>query len=345
MAFLGKTWKLIVVLLGFGILREIIQRRKMIDLLGKVVLITGGSRGLGLAMAMEFAKQGARLVLCARNEVELERARVKLSALGAEVFVIPCDVSNKEQAQSTIERATMLCGRVDILVNNAGIICAGPWQTQTCTDFEESMNSIFWGTYNMTMAVLPQMVRRKSGRIVNITSIGGKISVPHLLSYSSAKFAAVGFSEGLRAELAKDGIVVVTVVPGLLRTGSHVNTVMKGERYRAEYTWFTLLDTLPVSSISAHRAAKQIVHATKRGSAELIITIQAQILARLHGLLPGFTTDLLSWVNRLLPGGEETSTVRHQGAESETPITKSFLTLLGQHASKRYNEQPSDYSP
>ena len=345
MAVLGKTWKLIVVLLGFGILREIIQRRKMIDLLGKVVLITGGSRGLGLAMAMEFAKQGARLVLCARNEVELERARVKLSALGAEVFVIPCDVSNKEQAHNTIERATMLCGRVDILVNNAGIICAGPWQTQTYTDFEESMNSMFWGTYNMTMAVLPQMVRRKSGRIVNITSIGGKISVPHLLSYSSAKFATVGFSEGLRAELAKDGIVVVTVVPGLLRTGSHVNTVMKGEHYRAEYTWFTLLDTLPVSSISAHRAAKQIVHATKRGSAELIITIQAQILARLHGLLPGFTTNLLSWVNRLLPEGEETSTVRHQGADSETPITKSFLTLLGQHASKRYNEQPSDHSP
>jgi NAD(P)-dependent dehydrogenase (short-subunit alcohol dehydrogenase family) len=344
MAFLGKTWKLIAVLLGFGILREIIQRRKMINLLGKVVLITGGSRGLGLAMAMEFAKQGARLVLCARNEVELERARMKLSELGAEVFIIPCDVSDKDQAQDTIERATALCGRVDILVNNAGIIYVGPWQTQTRADFEESMNSIFWGTYNMTMAALPQMVRRKSGRIVNITSIGGKVSVPHLLSYSGAKFATVGFSEGLRAELAKDGIVVVTVVPGLLRTGSYVNTVIKGDSYQAEYTWFTLLDTLPVSSISARRAAKQIIHATQRGSAELIITIQAQIIARLHGLLPGFTTDLLSWVNRLLPGGEGASTTRHQGAESQTSITKSFLTLLGQHASERYNEQPSDHS-
>ena len=338
MAFLGKTWKLIVVLLGFGILQEIIRRRKMINLLGKVVLITGGSRGLGLAMAMEFAKQGARIVLCARNEVELERARLKLSELGTEVFVLQCDVSDKEQAQNTIEQATTLCGRVDILVNNAGIICAGPWQTQTRSDFAESMNSMFWGTYNMTMAVLPQMIRRKSGHIVNITSIGGKISVPHLLSYSSAKFAAVGFSEGLRAELAKDGIVVVTVVPGLLRTGSHVNTIMKGNHYRAEYTWFTLLDTLPISSISAQRAAKQIVHATKRGSAELIITIQAQIIARLHGLLPGFTCDLLSWLNRLLPEDEEASTVSHLGAESETPITKSFVTLLGQHASKRYNE-------
>jgi len=340
MGWLGKTWKLMVILLGFGILREIIQRRKMIHLEGNVVLITGGSRGLGLAMAMEFAKQGARLVLCARNEVELERARMKLSELGAEVFVIPCDVSDKDQAQYTIERATMLCGRVDVLVNNAGIICAGPWQTQTRADFEESMDSMFWGTYNMTMAVLPQMVRRKSGHIVNITSIGGKVSVPHLLSYSSAKFATIGFSEGLRAELAKDGIAVVTVVPGLLRTGSYINTVMKGDNYPAEYTWFTLLDTLPISSISARRAAKQIVHATKRGSAELIITIQAQILARLHGLLPGFTTDLLGWMNRLLPEGGETNTTRHQGIESETPITKSFLTLLGQRASERYNERP-----
>lgn len=294
MTVLRKTWKVIVVLLGFGILREIIQRRKTIDLLGKVVLITGGSRGLGLVMAMEFVKQRARLVLCARNEVELEQARAKLSELGAEVLVIPCDVSDKDQAQDIIERATALCGRIDILVNDAGIICVGPWQTQIHTDFEESMNSIFWGTYHMTMAVLPQMVRRKSGRIVNITSIGGKVSIPHLLSYSSAKFATVGFSEGLRAELAKDGIVVVTIVPGLLRTGSHVNTFMKGNSYQAEYTWFTLLDTLPVSSISARSAAKQIVYATKRGNAELIITIQAQILAHLHGLLPGFTANLLS---------------------------------------------------
>jgi NAD(P)-dependent dehydrogenase (short-subunit alcohol dehydrogenase family) len=341
MAFLEKTWKLMVILLGLGIIREMIQHRKRIDLLGKVVLITGGSRGLGLAMAIEFAKQGARLVLCARNEIELEQARLKLSELGAEVFVIPCDVSDKDQAQTAIERATALCGRVDILVNNAGIICVGPWQTQTRTDFEESMNSIFWGTYNMTMAVLPQMARRKTGRIVNITSIGGKVSVPHLLSYSSAKFATVGFSEGLRAELAKDGIVVVTVIPGLLRTGSYVNTFMKGDSYRAEYTWFTLLDTLPVSSISAKRAAKQIVHATKRGSPELIITIQAQTLARLHGLLPGLTTDLLGWVNHLLPGGQDTSLTRHQGMESETPITKSCLTLLGQHAWQRYNERPN----
>lgn len=340
MEFLTKHWKLMVALLGFGILRQIMRHRQMINLQGKVVLITGGSRGLGLAMAMEFAKQGARLVLCARNEIELEHARVKIAELGAEVFVIPCDVSNQDQAQHTIEQATTFCGRVDVLVNNAGIICAGPWQTQTRADFEESMDTMFWGTYNMTMAMLPQMVRRKSGHIVNVTSIGGKVSVPHLLSYSSAKFATVGFSEGLRAELMKDGIVVVTVVPGLLRTGSHINTIMKGDKYQAEYTWFTLLDTLPVSSISARRAAKQIVSATKHGSAELIISIQAQALTRLHGLFPGLTANLLGWMNRLLPGSDEASTTRHQGIESETVITKSLLTLLGQRASRHYNEYP-----
>ncbi len=227
-------------------------------------------------------------------------------------------------------------GQIDILVNNAGIISAGPWHTLTRQDFEEFMDSMFWGMFNMTMAVLPQMRARKSGRIVNITSIGGKVSVPHLLSYSSAKFAAVGFSEGLHAELARDGIKVITVAPGLLRTGSHVNTTMKGSEHQAEYTWFTLLDTLPASSISAKRAAQQIVRATRLGTAELIISIQAQLLARFHGLFPGLTADLMGIANRFLPAGSGTKS--YAGRESETSLTRSPITSLGQQASDKYNE-------
>lgn len=342
MSFITKNWKLLAAIAGIGIAREVWQRSHMLALPDKVVLITGGSRGLGLAIAEEFARQGAKLVLCARQEDELERARLKLLEMESEVLTIPCDVTKPEDAQRAVDQATAHFGRVDILVNDAGIISAGPQQTLTREDFEESMNVMFWGIFNTTMAVLPQMKARHDGRIVNITSIGGKVSVPHLLPYSSAKFAATGFSEGLRAELARDGITVTTVAPGLMRTGSQINTTMKGSEHRTEYTLFTLLDTLPGTSISAQRAARQIVTATRRGTAELLISAQAQIAARVYGAFPGTTTDLLSLVNRFLPRG--TGTASYQGKDSETPVTRSFLTRLGQRASHTYNEESNPSS-
>ncbi len=334
--FVGRNWKFLATLAGFAVVRELIQRRKFIVLQGKVVLITGGSRGFGLAMAEEFAKEGAKLVLCSREDDELERAQTKLTEYGTDVLTIQCDVTQPEQVQQMMTQATAHFGQIDILVNNAGIISAGPWHTLTRSDFEESMNIIFWGNYNTTMAILPQMQARGNGRIVNIASVGGKVSVPHLLSYASAKFAVVGLSEGLHAELAQEGIDVITVAPGLMRTGSQVNAIAKGDKNKEEYTLFALVDTLPGSSISVQRAAKQVVNATRRGDTELIITASAQILARLHGAFPGLITDILTISARFLPKGE--GTVRHLGRESETPISKSFLTTLGQKASQEYNE-------
>lgn len=324
---------------GTGLLllaKRFLQPR--LNLQGQTVLITGSSRGLGLALAEAFAGQGCRLVICARDEQELRRAQTMLAEQGAEVMAIPCDLTDREQVRRMMEQATARFGTIDVLVNNAGIISVGPIQTQTLEDFASAMDNIYWAAFHPTMAVLPSMLERKSGHIVNITSIGGVVSVPHLLTYASAKFALVGFSEGLRAELAKEGIAVTTVVPGLLRTGSHINTVMKGSKHRAEYAWFTLMDTIPLTSISARRAARQIVDATRRGSAELVITIQAQMLARFHGLFPGLTADILGIVNRFLPSGEGAGTISHMGRESETPITQSFLTTLGQCASRTYNE-------
>ncbi|GAC1354854.1 MAG: SDR family oxidoreductase [Ktedonobacteraceae bacterium] len=335
--FIGRNWKFLAALAGFAIVREMIQRRKFIELREKTVLITGGSRGFGLAMAEEFAKEGAKLVICSRESDELEQAQTKLAAFGADVLTVQCDVTNPEQVQQMITQAAARFGQIDILVNNAGIISAGPWHTLTRSDFEESMNIIFWGTYTTTMAVLPQMRARGNGRIVNIASVGGKVSVPHLLSYASAKFAVVGFSEGLHAELAQEGIDVVTVAPGLMRTGSQINVVVKGDKHKEEYTLFSLIDTLPGSSISVQRAAKQVVNATKRGDTELIITAPAQILARLHGAFPGMITDIMTISNRFLPKGE--GTAQHLGKESETPLSKSFLTTLGQKASQEYNEK------
>src|SRR5690606_38187036 len=128
-----------------------------------------------------------RLVICARDEVELARARADLRTRGAEVLAVPCDVGDREQVQHLIAAAYERYGRVDILVNNAGVIQVAPLEDQTLGDFERAMATMYWGMVYPTLAVLPLMRARGQGRIVNITSIGGKVSVPHLLPYSSAK--------------------------------------------------------------------------------------------------------------------------------------------------------------
>src|SRR5207302_4043287 len=138
------------------------------------------------------------------------------------------------------------------------------------------------------------------GRIANITSVGAKVSVPHLIPYSCAKFAAAAFSEGMRAELQGTGVRVITIAPGLMRTGSYLNALFKGAE-EDEAAWFSVSSSLPGLSMSAGRAAKQIISATVTGRAERTLSTPANVLARFHGLFPGATADILGLVNRLLP--------------------------------------------
>jgi short-subunit dehydrogenase len=333
-----QSWTIPAAALGLALLgREVLRRTRRIDLRGQVVLITGSSRGLGLAMAREFAREGARIVLCARDAEELDRARQDVERHGTEVAAFQCDITDRQQVQQLVDGATERFGRIDVLVNNAGIISVGPLANQTIEDFERAMQTMFWGVLYPTYAVLPQMRARHSGRIANITSIGGKLSVPHLLPYGAAKFAAVGLSEGLRAELTHDGIQVTTVVPGLMRTGSHLNAEFKGQNTR-EFLWFSLGASLPLTSISAEAAARQIVAGVKRGDAELILSWQAQLAARAHGLFPGLTTDVLGLVNRVLPGPGGIGTQHAKGHVSRTSMTDSFLEALGHKAARDLNQ-------
>lgn len=308
------------------------------DVHGKTVLITGGSRGLGFAMAQEFARRGARIVICARNEQQLARAEEQLRAMGADVLAVQCDVAIRDDVLRMIEQARTQFGHIDILINNAGIISVGPIESQTLTDFQEAMDVMFWGTVYPSLAVLPDMVRRRSGRIANITSIGGKVAVPHLLPYDCAKFAAVGFSEGLRAEVAKNGVSVTTVCPGLMRTGSHLNAEFKGD-HRAEFTWFALGATSPLSAMDGQRAARRIVNAVLRGRAEIILTPQAKLIALFHGVFPGLTSDIFGLTNRFLPAADlGEGQTRYKGKESETAVTRSFVTELGRKAAAALNQ-------
>ena len=301
---------------------------------GRVVLITGGSRGLGLALARKFGEEGAHLVLCARSEEELQRARQDLVSTGTQVLTIPCDVSDPGQVEAAIQTALQCHGRIDVLVNNAGVIHVGPIDTMTLDDFEEAMETMFWGPVYTTLAVLPHMRRQGEGRIVNITSVGAKVSVPHLVPYSCAKFAAAAFSEGMRAELQGTGIKVVTIAPGLMRTGSYLNALFKGDEQK-EAAWFSLGASLPGISMSANRAAGQIVAATRQGRAERILSVPANLIAHSHGLFPGLTADILGLVNRALPNGGP-------GARrgSETPALERgwlhTLTTLGRRAAEEF---------
>ena len=306
-------------------------------LLGKAVLITGGSRGLGLAIAREMASQGARLAICGRDADSLERALASLARLGAEVVAVPCDVTDRASVDSLLQEVHRSLGPIDVLVNNAGVVEVGPAETMSLADYEEALATNFWGMLYPTLAVLPEMRGRRAGRIVNITSIGGKLGIPHLLPYSASKFAAVGFSQGLRAEVAADGIKVVTVVPGLMRTGSPRNAIFRGQ-HRSEYAWFSISDALPGLSISAERAARRIVVACRRGDAEVLFPVTARIAAIVNAVAPGLTADVLGLVDRLLPNAGGRPHGRRTGAESQSWLSPSWLTRLGDRAARKYNQ-------
>lgn len=326
--------------------RALLLKSREADLTDQVVLITGGSRGLGLALAAEFGRHGARLALCARDADELQRAGAKLAGEGIEAHTIVCDLSDPPQAARLIADVTTHYGRVDVLVNNAGIIEVGPVQNMARSDFEDALAVDFWGVLDTILAVLPQMRARKGGRIVNITSIGGKVAFPHLLPYVAAKFAATGLSEGLRAELKRDGITITTIVPGLLRTGSYGRALFKGKK-AGEYAWFSLGDNAPGGSISAERAAREIVTATRRGEAERILSVPANLLARLNGLAPAATSGLLTLVNNLIlprptDGPDGFATSEGKDVAPDVPARPLFEAAmgLGRAAVERLNQNP-----
>ena len=307
------------------------------DLKDKTVLITGGSRGLGLVMAREFAREGARLVLCARDEQELDQARLDLEKLGAEVMTARCDVTNRHDVMAMVANVYTQLGSIDVLINNAGVIQVGPLEVMTHEDFELAMQAHFWGPLNTIMAVLPSMREKRAGRIVNISSIGGKVSVPHLIPYSASKFALTGLSKGLRAELMKDGIKVTTVSPGLMRTGSPRNADFKG-KHQYEYAWFSISDALPLLTVSAENAARQIVGACKRGQAELVISVPAKIAVLFDSLFPEAMSQMLALANGLLPKAGGAGTERVKGRDSTSSWSPSWLTTLNEEAALRNNE-------
>jgi NAD(P)-dependent dehydrogenase (short-subunit alcohol dehydrogenase family) len=315
------------------------RRRHAIAFAGRNVVITGGSRGLGLVLARQFAAEGARVCILARDVRELDRAQRLIEEENrGEVLAIRCDVRRRGDVRAAVDQLLERWGHVDVLVNNAGIIQVGPLEHMQHEDFENAMATHFWGPLHLMLELVPSMKRRGFGRIINISSIGGRIAVPHMAPYSASKFALVGLSDAVRSELRPHGIRVTTVSPGLMRTGGPLNAQMKGN-HQAEYAWFTIADSLPGLSISAERAAAQIVNAARYGDAELTITLQARAAAMANELAPRAVARLMAIVTRLLPppAGPE-GDVNRPGRESESKWAPSVATTLTDKAALLNNE-------
>jgi short-subunit dehydrogenase len=331
------------ILLGaaaFGLiaLRAIQKRMRHFSLEGKIVMITGGSRGLGLVIARELVKKGARVAICARDLEELLSAEEELRQLGGDVIAIGADVADREAIGSAIAEVENRFGLIDVLINNAGIMQVGPFETMNLHDFQRTMDVHYYGPLHACLAVAESMRARRSGRIVNISSMGGKIAIPHMLPYTASKFALTGFSLGLRTELVKDGVFVTTVFPSPMRTGSPINAEFKGQNEK-EYTWFALSDAIPGISVGAERAARRIIKAIERGESELILGAPAKIALRLEPLFPELASSLLAFFERtVLPKTNGSGSTSRLGRESETPVTRSVLTHLTKRAAIRNNE-------
>jgi len=317
------------------------RARLAISFEGRVVVITGGSRGLGLVLARQFVDEGARVVLLARDMQELARAREELEARGGgEVMTIRCDVRRRADVRAAVDRILDTWRSVDVLINNAGVIQVGPLEHMDHADFENAMATHFWGPLHLILEVTPIMRHRRFGRIVNISSIGGQIAIPHLAPYSASKFALTGLSDAVRAELDPYGIRVTTVAPGLMRTGSPVHAEFKGQ-HEAEYAWFKVASSLPGISIAADRAASRIVNACRYGDPSLTITLQAKLAAAANHVAPAAVARAMMLVTRVLPresGTPGNTTKLGIQNEAKTRWTPSVVTRLADSAAVANNE-------
>src|SRR5947199_7376561 len=333
-----RAWLGAGALLLCGWITARVIRTAQYTLRDKVALISGGSRGLGLVLARRICNQGGNVALLARDPEELARAKADLTARGGKVLTVECDLLDRDQIQAAVRKVIDHFDRVDILINNAGIIEVGPLDHMTREDYDRAMKLHFWAPYELVSQIVPEMRLWGGGRIVNISSIGGKVALPHFAPYSASKFALTGFSDAIRAELARDNISVTTVAPGLMRTGSHVNAKFKG-RHDAEFAWFSASSGMPLISMSGERAGRKILAAARCGQPSLTLTFAARGAIVANALFPNLTGQAMKIGNRFLPGlGSQADANDLRAGHQTRRIAPEWMTDLADRASAKNNE-------
>ncbi len=294
-------------------------------------------------IARRLSQAGAKLALCARDEAKLQRAHAELTQKNpgqtSNILALTCDVTDRTQVESLVQQVRAHFGAIDILINNAGTDIIGPVESLTLEDYDLTMQLHFWAPLYTMYAVLPEMQQRGTGRIVNISSIGGKVVSPHMVAYCASKHALVGLSEGMQTELSRSGIFVTTVCPGPIRTGVIDHVIVKGQ-HRKEFAWFSIADSLPVMSASAEQVARLSIAALRRGDTEVLTPFSTWLTVKFYGLFPGLTVALLGLTNRFLPKPGDIGTHRALGRDSHSAWSSSGLTTLSDRAAQQNNELP-----
>jgi len=250
------------------------------DYAGKVIWITGASSGIGEALAHEFSSKGAQLVLSARNESKLEEVQNTCPNPAAHM-VLPLDLNEADALKDTSTTVLNRFGKVDILVNNSGV-SQRSIAAQTGMDVDRAiMETNFFGTIGLTKALLPSMINRKSGHIVVISSVAGKLGTPLRSSYCASKHALHGFFDSLRAEAWRQGIRVTLVCPGFIRTNISINALTESGTPQGT------MDNAQANGMPAHVCAKKIVKAVEKNKSEVYIGGKEILGIYLKRFIPG----------------------------------------------------------
>ena len=261
-------------------------------------IITGASSGIGKAMAVAMArKYKSRLVIGARSMDDLERTKVEVEKAGGQAAIICGDLAEdtsliKAMADSCINSY----GKIDFIVNNAGLGHPGSFMNLTPADWDRVFRVNFFAPLYLTYEVMPHFLEQKRGKIVNISSVAGKVAFPGSVCYASSKFALTGFSEGLASEVTQSGVDVLTVCPGWVRTEFFEKNKMssaKNPTLIAEQKDFKGFLMKSILSISAEEAVAEIIKALEKGgSHELVMTAPGVLAERMKALFPGLVAAI-----------------------------------------------------
>ncbi len=262
----------------------------MEDLLGKWCVVTGAASGIGKATAEALQAEGARLVLCDIRKEAVDHLAADLRA-GGDVLSYCVDVGLLPQMERFRDWLFEQVGVVDVLVNSAGILKTGGYEDSSFDDWHQVMDVNFWGALHATKLLVPQMVERGSGSVVNIASASGVVGFSKLTAYSTSKFALVGFSEALRAELVGTGVNVSTICPGLVRTPIARNSSLPVEEVR------TIEDLLERKGIAPEKVAQATLDAIVKGTPVTHVGTDAKLLSAASRLFPSRASQWLAAVS------------------------------------------------